>query len=100
MFHRELQIERRLKKIQTEKSDLFTEEAIFTNNAIIPKGIRLPVNIENPRNDDASADEKLIVTTAIEPFTLYVTVSLIYGNCDFNSVFALANLGFYFSRAL
>jgi sec-independent protein translocase protein TatC len=55
---------------------LFTEEAIFTNNAIIPKGIKLPVNITEPENDNADPYEKLIVTTATEPFTLLVTVSL------------------------
>lgn len=55
---------------------LFSEEAIITNNAIIPKGIRLPINIENPNLNEIDANEKLIVTTAVEPFTLLVTVSI------------------------
>jgi len=55
---------------------LFTDEAIFTSNAIIPKGIRLPVDLKGKDLAEASADERLIVTTAGEGFTLYVTVSL------------------------
>lgn len=56
------------------KLSLFTEEPIYTANAVIPSGIRLPVDLaaEDPR----LGDEKLIVTTAQESFTLYVTVSL------------------------
>jgi len=58
------------------KIRLFTDEPIFTSNAIIPKGIRLPADIEGKNANNTSAEEKLIVTTAVEPFTLYVTVSL------------------------
>ncbi|MGI8468771.1 MAG: twin-arginine translocase subunit TatC [Pyrinomonadaceae bacterium] len=55
---------------------LFTEEPVYTNNAIIPKGVRLPVNFSAPDTDEPSADARMIVTTAVEPFTLYVTVAL------------------------
>ena len=55
---------------------LFTNEAIYTNNAIIPKGVRLPVDLISPDMNEPTADERMIVTTATEPFTLYVTVSL------------------------
>lgn len=55
---------------------LFTNEPIYTSNAIIPKGVRLPVQLTKPPGDERSADERMIVTTAVEPFTLYVTVSL------------------------
>ncbi|CAN5664719.1 hypothetical protein BH20ACI4_BH20ACI4_08560 [soil metagenome] len=58
------------------KIGLFTNEAITTSNAIIPKGVRLPVDFEVEDLSEPSADESLIVTTATEPFTLYVTVSL------------------------
>ncbi len=59
------------------KLGLFTAEPLFTSNAIVPQGIRLPVDLEHidPTNS-ANADERMIVTTAVEPFTLYVTVSL------------------------
>jgi len=55
---------------------LFTAEPIFTGNAIIPQGIRLPVDFDAIEQTQASAEERMIVTTAVEPFTLYVTVSL------------------------
>lgn len=68
-----------LAKVEKDSSGrigLFTDEQIFTNSAIIPRGIRLPVDFDGKRENDASADERMIVTTATEPFTLYVTVSL------------------------
>jgi sec-independent protein translocase protein TatC len=58
------------------KLGLFTDEAIFTGNAIIPKGIRLPVDFNIPETKELSSDERMIVTTVGESFTLYVTVSL------------------------
>lgn len=58
------------------KTGLFSEEAIIIGNTVIPKGIRLPVNFEEPLTSNVSAEERMIVTTAVEPFTLYVTVSL------------------------
>lgn len=58
------------------KLGLFTNEPIFTSNKIIPKGVRLPVDLISPNQDEPTAEERLIVTTAPEGFTLYVTVSL------------------------
>jgi len=58
------------------KLGLFTNEPIYTSNTIIPKGIRLPVDLISPNVDEPTAEERLIVTTAPEGFTLYVTVSL------------------------
>src|SRR6187399_1586058 len=55
---------------------LFTDEDIITSNAIISKGVRLPVVFTGTAQSESSADERMIVTTAVEPFTLYVTVSL------------------------
>ncbi len=55
---------------------LFTDEPIYTNNAVIPKGVRLPLKLGPDANNPDVSDEKLIVTTAQESFTLYVTVSL------------------------
>ncbi len=55
---------------------LFTDEPIYTSNAVIPKGIRLPVDFNLNDLSTENANERLIVTTATEPFTLYVTVSL------------------------
>lgn len=54
---------------------LYTDEPIFTVNSIIPKGVRIPVDIA--KADSTQSDsERLIVTTAQETFTLLVTVSL------------------------
>lgn len=58
------------------KIGLFTDEPIFTSNAVIGKGIRLPVDLNGKQQSDSTEDERLIVTTAGEAFTLYVTVSL------------------------
>jgi sec-independent protein translocase protein TatC len=55
---------------------LFTIERIYTVNAVIPAGVRLPVDLAVDAASEPTADERLIVTTATEPFTLYVTVSL------------------------
>lgn len=55
---------------------LFTNEPIYTNNAIIPKGVKLPVELKPGVTNQTAGEEKMIVTTATEPFTLYVTVSL------------------------
>lgn len=56
---------------------LFSMERLFTNNSIIPEGIRLPVKSSNDTlSPEISSDERMTVTTAQEQFTLYVTVSL------------------------
>jgi sec-independent protein translocase protein TatC len=55
---------------------LFTNEPILTSAAVIPKGIKLPVELNSPNEREPTADERMIVTTATEPFMLYVTVSL------------------------
>lgn len=55
---------------------VFTTEPILTVNAVIPAGVRLPVDLTVDPTTQATADERLIVTTAPESFTLYVTVSL------------------------
>lgn len=58
------------------KIGLFTDEAITTSNAIIPRGVLLPIDLTLQDLSEPSADESLIVTTVPESFTLYVTVSL------------------------
>lgn len=55
---------------------LFTEEQIFAGNAIVPKGVRLPIDFNAKPGEGYGAGERMIVTTAVEPFTLYMTVSL------------------------
>jgi sec-independent protein translocase protein TatC len=56
---------------------LFTEEALYAGDAIIPKGVRLPTELATANQEAFSGvNDKLIVTTALEPFSLYVKVSL------------------------
>lgn len=56
---------------------LYTDEAMITAQGVVPKGVRLPVDLKAAAVDEnATIGERLIVTTAQEGFTLYVTVSL------------------------
>lgn len=89
----------KVEKDATGKIGLFTDEPVFTNNAIIPKGIRLPVDFEGKNTNEASADERMIVTTAVEPFTLYVTVSL-YTAIALSIPFLLLQIWGFISPAL
>lgn len=58
------------------KIGLFTDELITTSNAIVPKGVMLPIDLNLQDLNEPTAEESLIVTTVPESFTLYVTVSL------------------------
>jgi len=58
------------------KLALFTDEALYSGNAVIPKGVRLPTDLGTTAEAFSSINDKLIVTTALEPFSLYVKVSL------------------------
>ncbi len=60
---------------------LFTEEPLYTSNTVIPKGVRLPVDFKQLPEAYAGISDKLIVTSAIEPFSLYVKVSLYAAIC-------------------
>ncbi len=55
---------------------LFTDEALYAGNTVIPKGVRLPIDLNAKPGALPGIDDKLIVTTAMEPFSLYVKVSL------------------------
>src|SRR4030095_10567982 len=60
---------------------LFTEEALYAGNTIIPKGLRLPVDFKALPEDDAGISDKLVVNSLIDPFSLYVKVSLYAALC-------------------
>lgn len=55
---------------------LYTDEPIFTSNAVIPKGVKLPIDFQTPKVETIDDEGRMTVTKATEPFTLYVTVSL------------------------
>jgi sec-independent protein translocase protein TatC len=78
---------------------LFTDEPILTANAVIPPGVRLPVELTVDVGPQENADERLIVTTAVEAFTLYVTVSL-YSAIALSIPFLLWQLWAFISPAL
>lgn len=64
------------------KLALFTEEALFAGNAVIPKGVRLPADLAAAGVESFSGvNDKLIVTTALEPFSLWMKVSLYAAIC-------------------
>ena len=58
------------------KLALFTDEALFAGNTVIPKGVRLPAELGAVTQSFSGINDKLIVTTALEPFSLYIKVSL------------------------
>lgn len=60
---------------------LFTDEPIYAGNTIIPKGYRLPTDLKALPADFAGISDKLIVSSLIDPFSLYVKVSLYAALC-------------------
>ena len=78
---------------------LFTTEPLLTNNSIVPKGVRLPLKFEQVAVSEPNADEKMMVTTAIEPYMLYVTVSF-YAAIAFSLPLLLWQIWMFISPAL
>jgi sec-independent protein translocase protein TatC len=60
---------------------LFTDEAVYAGNIVIPKGVRLPVDFNSLPEAMSGVNDKLIVTSALEPFSLYIKVSLYAAIC-------------------
>ncbi|HEV3471455.1 MAG TPA: twin-arginine translocase subunit TatC [Pyrinomonadaceae bacterium] len=60
---------------------LFTDEPLFAGASVIPKGVRLPVDFGAAPGSPDGIEEKLVVRTAIEPFSLYLQVSLYAAVC-------------------
>jgi sec-independent protein translocase protein TatC len=59
------------------KLALFTDEALYAGSFVIPKGVRLPIELDAATSTSyAGENDKLIVTTALEPFSLYIKVAL------------------------
>lgn len=81
------------------KIGLFTDENIYIGNSIIPKGVRLPVNFEEFSENESSAGEKLIFTTPMEPFQLFLLVSL-YAAIALSIPFILFQIWGFISPAL
>lgn len=60
---------------------LFTDEPVYAGGTIIPKGIRLPFDLNAQPEALPGIDDRLVVGTALEPFSLYVKVSLYAAVC-------------------
>ena len=63
------------------KLALFTDEPLFAGNTVIPKGVRLPAELAGSAESFSGVNDKLIVTTALEPFSLWIKVSLYAAIC-------------------
>ena len=66
----------RLDKDQQGNMGLFTDEPLTAGNEVIPKDVKLPIDLSKAYEKLPDPNAKLIVTTALEPFALYVKVSL------------------------
>jgi sec-independent protein translocase protein TatC len=60
---------------------VFTDEALFSGASVIPQGVRLPVDFAAKGGTVPGEDDKLVVRTAVEPFSLYLQVSLYAAIC-------------------
>lgn len=78
---------------------LYTDEAIYTSSGVIPAGVILPVDLAPDAVNEQSPDERMIMTTATGPFTLYVTVSL-YAAIAISVPFLLLQIWGFVSPAL
>ena len=83
----------------TSKIGLFTTEPLITNNAIISAGVRLPIEFNETAIGTPNSDERMTVTTTVEPFTLYATVAL-YAAIAVSVPFLLFQIWGFISPAL
>ncbi|MDI1242616.1 MAG: twin-arginine translocase subunit TatC [bacterium] len=81
------------------KLALYTDEPLITQGGVVAKGIRIPIDLAAKPSDTPPLGEKLIVTTAQEAFTLYVTVSL-YSAIAISIPFLLLQVWGFISPAL
>ena len=66
----------RVLKDSQGKLALFTDESLYAGSFVIPKGVRLPIELDAAPKEFSGENDKLIVTTALEPFSLYIKVAL------------------------
>jgi len=55
---------------------LYTDEPLSAGSEVVPKDVKLPVDLTKGYDKRPDVNDKLIVTTALEPFAIYVKVSL------------------------
>ena len=66
----------RVDKDSAGNMGLFTDEPLTAGNEIVPKDVKLPVDLNKGYEKLTDPNDKLVVTTALEPFAIYVKVSL------------------------
>jgi sec-independent protein translocase protein TatC len=66
----------RVLKDSQGKLALYSDEALYSGSAVIPKGVRLPIDLGSTIEAYSGVNDKLIVTSAIDVFSLYMKVSL------------------------
>ena len=66
----------RVDKDAQGSTGLFTDEPLTAGNDVVPKDVKLPIDLSKGYEVLPDPNDKLVVTTAIEPFALYVKVSL------------------------
>jgi len=55
---------------------LFTDEPLSAGNDIVPKDVKLPIDLSKGYDALTDINQKMVVNTAVEPFALFVKVSL------------------------
>ncbi|REJ76425.1 MAG: twin-arginine translocase subunit TatC [Acidobacteria bacterium] len=84
---------------QVGKPALYTTEKLLTSSGVVPEGIKLPVDLTFKDGENPNVNERLIVTTVPEQFTLLVTVSL-YSAIAVSVPFLLLQIWGFISPAL
>src|SRR5205085_12328347 len=60
---------------------VFTDEPLFAGATVIPKGVRLPADFTAQPGAPSDREGQLVIHTALEPFSLYLEVSLYAALC-------------------
>ena len=81
------------------KLGIFSDQPIFTSNSVVTKGVSLPIDLLAKLGNSQADRGKLNITTAVEPFTLYVTVSM-YAAVAISIPFLLWQIWGFISPAL
>lgn len=66
----------RVDKDSQGRLGLFTDEPLIAANEVVPKDVKLPIDLTKGYEKGTDPNDKLIVTTVAESFALYVKVSL------------------------
>jgi sec-independent protein translocase protein TatC len=71
----------RVSRDPSGRPGVFTDEALFSGPSVIPRGVRLPADFAAREAAPGGGEDKLVVRTAVEPFSLYLEVSLYAAVC-------------------